>query len=61
MQGITDKSNKAQGHMNDIAVLKSVESFDFRQVHRLAQGRQVTFTVLVFVLLNYSHEDLTVS
>lgn len=61
LQELTDKSNKAQGHSNDIDVLKSTESFNFRQVHQLAQGRQVTFTVLVLVVLNSSDEDFTVS
>lgn len=59
LQELTGKSNNTQCHVNDIAVLKAVESFKFL-FHRLAQGGQVTFTVLVFVLLNPSDGDLTV-
>lgn len=43
--------------MINIAVLKSVESFNIRQVNKLAQGRQVTLTVLAFILLNSSEDD----
>lgn len=46
--------------MNGIDVLKSLVSFNFTQVHNVAQGKQITLSVLVLLLLDSSDQDLAV-
>ena len=62
LQELTDSANKAQGldAVNGIAVSKSVELFNFTQVHNVAQGKQVTPSVLVLLVLDSSDQDLAV-